>query len=181
MAGFVLQALGAIFAFIGSSYVAARYLPSRMLAIFVGFTQCLGMAGAAFGSKPVHMAIDPAGSFQLPWQTVWIAFAVLGFVLAIATWIVMPKEKGDSENPSWPAFLRQRYFPLQGRARQSAKLACRHHRRVAFRPNHDRGAGVGDGLPARRRAHVDGRCRLGCLHGADRLGDRLPAARLYLR
>ena len=39
MFGFVLQAAGAIFAFIGSSYVAARYLPARMLAIFIGFTQ----------------------------------------------------------------------------------------------------------------------------------------------
>jgi MFS family permease len=96
MAGFVLQAVGAIFAFIGSSYVAARYLPARMLAIFVGFTQCLGMAGAAFGSKPVHMAIDPAGSFHVPWQSVWIAFAVLGFVLALATYFTMPRDSGDS-------------------------------------------------------------------------------------
>lgn len=65
MVGFVLQAIGAIFAFIGSSYVAARYLPARMLAMFIGLTQMLGMAGAAFGSKPVHMAIDPNGSFQI--------------------------------------------------------------------------------------------------------------------
>ena len=98
MTGFVVQALGAIFGFIGSSYVAARYLPARMLAIFLGFTQCLGMAGAAFGTKPVNMAIDPAGSFHVPWQSVWIAFAVMGFVLAAATWIVMPKEKGDSSS-----------------------------------------------------------------------------------
>jgi MFS family permease len=96
MIGFVLQAIGAIFAFIGSSYVAARYLPARMLAVFIGFTQCLGMAGAAFGSKPVHMAIDPSGSFQISWQYVWIAFACAGFVLAAATWLIMPKENGDS-------------------------------------------------------------------------------------
>ncbi|NRT10830.1 MFS transporter [Flavobacterium sp. 14A] len=96
MIGFVLQAIGAIFGFIGASYVAARYLPARMLAIFIGLTQCLGMAGAAFGSKPVHMAIDPTGSFQVPWQTVWITFGFIGFVLAIATWFVMPKDSGDS-------------------------------------------------------------------------------------
>lgn len=113
MAGFVLQALGAIFAFIGASYVAARYLPSRMLAIFVGFTQCLGMAGAAFGSKPVHMAIDPAGSFHLPWQTVWIAFAVLGFALAAATWVVMPREKGDSDSHHGPLSPRNIVFPFR--------------------------------------------------------------------
>ena len=96
MVGFALQATGAIFAFVGSSYVAARYLPTRMLALFIGLTQCLGMAGAAFGSKPVHMAIDPAGSFNVPWQHVWIAFAAMGFALALATWFVMPRETGDS-------------------------------------------------------------------------------------
>ena len=102
MIGFVLQALGAIFAFIGSSYVAARYLPARMLALFIGFTQCLGMAGAAFGSKPVHMAIDPAGSIGMGWQTVWIVFACVGAVLAIATWLIMPKDTGDSPGHHGP-------------------------------------------------------------------------------
>jgi len=96
MVGFVLQAIGAIFGFIGASYVAARYLPARMLAIFLGLTQALGMAGAAFGTKPVHALIDPAGSFHVGWQEVWIGFMVLGLVLALATWIVMPRDKGDS-------------------------------------------------------------------------------------
>ena len=96
MGGFVLQACGAIFAFIGASYVAARYLPARMLAMFIGLTQMFGMAGAAFGSKPVHMAIDPAGSFHISWQYVWVGFGVAGFVLAVITFFVMPREKGDS-------------------------------------------------------------------------------------
>jgi MFS family permease len=113
LAGFVIQALGAIFAFIGSSYVAARYLPARMLAIFLGFTQCLGMAGAAFGSKPVHMAIDPAGSFHVPWQSVWIAFAVMGFVLAAATWIIMPKENGDSASHHGPISVASLILPFK--------------------------------------------------------------------
>jgi MFS family permease len=98
MAGFILQGVGAIFAFIGSSYVAARYLPAGMLAMFIGLTQCLGMAGAAFGSKPVHMLIDPAGSLQMPWQHVWIAFAVIGALLAVGTWFAMPDEGADSHH-----------------------------------------------------------------------------------
>jgi MFS family permease len=96
MAGFVLQAIGAIFGFIGASYVAARYLPARMLAIFLGLTQALGMAGAAFGTKPVHLVIDPAGTFHVGWQEVWIGFMVMGFVLALATFVIMPRDKGDS-------------------------------------------------------------------------------------
>jgi MFS family permease len=113
MVGFVLQALGAIFAFIGSSYVAARYLPARMLAIFVGFTQCLGMAGAAFGSKPVHLLIDPAGRFHIPWQYIWIGFAIMGLVLAIATWIVMPREKGDSPSHHGPLSFSSLLYPFK--------------------------------------------------------------------
>src|SRR3984885_15150536 len=98
MIGFVLQAIGAIFAFIGSSYVAARYLPARMLAVFIGFTQCLGMAGGGVGSRAGWMGSAPAGQFDVGWQSVWIAFACTGFVLAAATWIIMPRESGDSDS-----------------------------------------------------------------------------------
>jgi MFS family permease len=113
MGGFVLQAIGAIFAFIGSSYVAGRYLPARMLAIFIGLTQCLGMAGAAFGSKPVHVLIDPAGSFGIAWQHVWVGFALLGFALAITTWLVMPREEGDSPSHHGPLSLASLAHPFK--------------------------------------------------------------------
>ncbi|PWQ93823.1 MFS transporter [Leucothrix arctica] len=113
MVGFVVQALGAIFAFIGSSYVAARYLPSRMLAMFIGLTQMLGMAGAAFGSKPVSMAINPAGSFNIGWQYVWIAFACMGFVLAVVSWFAMPKEKGDSASHHGPLSITSVLHPFK--------------------------------------------------------------------
>lgn len=111
--GFVLQAIGAIFAFIGSSYVAARYLPGRMLAMFLGLTQCLGMAGAAFGTKPVNMLIDPAGSFHVNWQYVWVGFAVGGFVLAVLTLLVMPREQGDSPSHHGPLSLSSVLHPFR--------------------------------------------------------------------
>jgi hypothetical protein len=41
MIGFILQGVGAVFAFIGSSYVAARNLPARMYAIFTGLSSVL--------------------------------------------------------------------------------------------------------------------------------------------
>ena len=113
MLGYVLQALGAIFAFIGSSYVAARYLPQRLLALFIGLTQCLGMAGAAFGSKPVQMAIDPAGSFHVGWQYVWVAFAIAGFVLAAAIWFIMPDEGGDSASHHAPLSAKALLHPFK--------------------------------------------------------------------
>jgi MFS family permease len=112
MFGFVLQAVGAIFGFIGASYVAARYLPGRVLAIFLGLTQCLGMAGAAFGTKPVHLAIDPAGSFQVSWEHVWVAFAIGGFVLAGLTWFAMPRDRGDSPRHHGPLSVSSLLHPF---------------------------------------------------------------------
>jgi hypothetical protein len=81
---------------VGSSYVAARYLHPRMYAIFMGLTQYLGMLGVAFGSKPVQMAIDPFGLFEVSWEHVWLTFAIIGLVSAAVTWIVMPREQGDT-------------------------------------------------------------------------------------
>jgi MFS family permease len=113
MIGFILQGIGGVFAFVGSSYVAARNLPARMYAIFSGLTQCLGMLGASFGSKPVQMAIDSSGSIGMSWQHVWIVFAVIGFVLAAATWIVMPREQGDSANHHGPLSLSSLVRPFK--------------------------------------------------------------------
>jgi hypothetical protein len=95
-----LQATGAVFSFIGSSYVAARYLPARMYALFMGLTQCLGMLDAAFGSKPVQMAVDPAGSLHVSWQHVWFTFAVIGSLLAVVIWLVMPRDSDESSSPT---------------------------------------------------------------------------------
>jgi MFS family permease len=105
MIGFIFQGIGGVFAFIGASYVAARNLPARMFAIFTGLTQCLGMLGAAFGSKPVQMAIDPSGAIGMSWQHVWIVFSVIGFTLAATTWIVMPREHGDNASHHGPLSL----------------------------------------------------------------------------
>ncbi|MGO1344266.1 MFS transporter [Chromohalobacter japonicus] len=94
--GYIIQSIGAICAFVGASYVAARYLPARRLALFVGLTQCLGMAGAAFGSKPIRILIDPQTSFHVSWQAVWLGFGVVGIALAVGVWFIMPRDAGDS-------------------------------------------------------------------------------------
>ncbi|WP_454622050.1 MFS transporter [Bradyrhizobium cenepequi] len=96
VAGYIIQSIGAICAFVGASYVAARYLPARRLALFVGLTQCLGMAGAAFGSKPTRILIDPQTSFHVSWQTAWLGFGAIGIALAVAVWSIMPRDAGDS-------------------------------------------------------------------------------------
>ncbi len=100
--GYIIQAIGAICAFVGASYVAARYLPARTLALFVGLTQCLGMAGAAFGSKPTRMLIDPQGSWHVSWEHIWLGFGIIGLALAAAVWVIMPRDSGDSARHHGP-------------------------------------------------------------------------------
>jgi MFS family permease len=88
--GFTLQAIGAVFGFVGSVYVAAKLLPPRSLPTFVGLAQMLGMAGAAVGSKPVAEAIGRNPGLGWSWQSVWVVFAVSGVILAIALWRILP-------------------------------------------------------------------------------------------
>jgi MFS family permease len=88
--GFTLQAFGAVFGFVGSVYVAAKLLPPRRLPTFVGLAQMVGMAGAAFGSKPVAAAIDQNAGPGWSWQSVWLLFAVFGGILALLLWRVLP-------------------------------------------------------------------------------------------
>lgn len=90
VAGFTLQAVGAVFGFVGSVYVAAKLLPPRSLPTFVGLAQMLGMAGAAVGSKPVAEAIGRNPGLGWSWQSVWAIFAVLGVILAVALWRILP-------------------------------------------------------------------------------------------
>src|SRR5215469_2107823 len=90
VAGFTLQAIGAVFGFVGSVYVAAKLLPPRSLPTFVGLAQMLGMAGAAVGSKPVAEAIGKNPGLGWPWQSIWLVFAVSGVILAIALWRILP-------------------------------------------------------------------------------------------
>ncbi len=93
--------------------LAPWQLPARMLAIFLGLTQCLGMAGAAFGSKPVHVLIDPAGSFHVAWQHVWVGFAIIGFALALTTWLVMPHDEGHSSSHHGPMSVTSLVAPFK--------------------------------------------------------------------
>ena len=110
--GFVAQAAGAIFGFIGAVYVAAKYLPPQQLPFFVGGTQMLGMAGAAFGTKPVHAAIDGA-AHTWPWEDVWFFFAVIGALLAIGMWSVLRREKETDAKPKPSLSLKELIKPYQ--------------------------------------------------------------------
>lgn len=79
--GRFLIGFGSAFAFLGAIVLASRWLPHKYFALFVGFVQLLGSAGAIVGEKPIAIAVQHIG-----WQNTNLITAIIGFILAIMFW-----------------------------------------------------------------------------------------------
>jgi len=100
--GRLLQGAGAAFAFVAAVYLASHGLPKRSLATAIGFTQCIGMVGGAAG----QFAAGPLIHGPIDWQQFWIYAGVVTLIIAVAMFIVTPREDlSDGANSSiWSAF-----------------------------------------------------------------------------
>ena len=87
--GRLLQGAGAAFAFVAAVYLAARGLPARYLATAIGVTQCVGMLGGSAGQFVTAPLIHGA----ITWQQFWIYAGALTLVIAVAMFLVTPREK----------------------------------------------------------------------------------------
>jgi MFS family permease len=82
--GRFLIGFSSAFAFLGALVLAARWLPHKYFAMFVGLVQLLGCAGAIVGETPIAIAVKHFG-----WQKTNLAAALIGFVLAILFWVLL--------------------------------------------------------------------------------------------
>lgn len=82
-----LQGFGSAFAFVGTMYLAAEWFPRSMLALLSGLTTSLGMAGAIVGNAGVASVVE-----TLSWRTALIAAGVLGIVITVLIFFIVPKE-----------------------------------------------------------------------------------------
>ncbi|MGD9107605.1 MAG: MFS transporter [Gammaproteobacteria bacterium] len=82
--GRFLIGFSSAFAFLGALVLAARWLPHKYFALFVGLVQLLGCAGAIVGEAPIAVAVEHFG-----WQKTNFAAALIGFVLAILFWVLL--------------------------------------------------------------------------------------------
>lgn len=89
--GRLLQGAGAAFAFTGAVYLAAHGLPKRYLASAIGLTQCLGMLGGSAG----QFAVGPLVRGPISWQSFWLYAGGLTAVLAVATFVVTPRQPAE--------------------------------------------------------------------------------------
>lgn len=83
-AGRLLMGLGASFAFVGTGFLAARWLPADRFAFFVGLAEMAGMLGAAFAAGGLAALLD-----IFAWREIMYGAAGFGGVLAVALWAVV--------------------------------------------------------------------------------------------
>ena len=91
-AGRLLQGAGGVFALIGAAYIATTNFPASRAATLIGATQMFGMAGGSAG----QFVVGPLIGRGVPWQSFWIGMGVIGLVIAVLLFVLLPK-------PSAPA------------------------------------------------------------------------------
>jgi sugar phosphate permease len=82
--GRFLMGFFSAFAFVGPLVLAARWLPSKYFALYVGALQLLGCIGAIFGEKPVALLVH-----HINWQNTVLWIAISGIILAILFWLII--------------------------------------------------------------------------------------------
>lgn len=99
--GRLAMGLGASFAFVGTGFLAARWLPVERFAFFVGLAEMAGMLGAAFAAGGLASLLE-----ILPWRTLMHGAGAFGVVLAVGLWLVvrdapesMADTAGEGESP----------------------------------------------------------------------------------
>jgi MFS family permease len=87
--GRFLQGAGGVFALVGAIYVATKNFPASQAATLIGATQMFGMAGGSAG----QFVVGPMISGGVAWNHFWIGMGVLGLVLGVALFFLIPSEK----------------------------------------------------------------------------------------
>jgi len=86
--GRFLQGAGGAFALIGAAYLVMKNFPASVAASFIGATQMFGMAGGSAG----QFLVGPMIKNGLPWKQFWIYAGVIGLVIGVTLFILLPKE-----------------------------------------------------------------------------------------
>ena len=89
--GRFLQGAGGVFALVGAIYVATKNFPASQAATLIGATQMFGMAGGSAG----QFVVGPMISGGVGWNQFWIGMGVLGLVIGIALFLLIPSEKSQ--------------------------------------------------------------------------------------
>ena len=95
--GRLLQGAGGVFALVGAVYIASKYFPASKAATLIGATQMFGMAGGSAG----QFAVGPMISGGVSWQAFWIGMGIIGLVIGVVLWLLLPKEDIPKQQDNW--------------------------------------------------------------------------------
>ncbi len=90
--GRFIQGAGGVFALVGAIYIATKNFPASQAATLIGATQMFGMAGGAAG----QFVVGPMIGAGLPWTYFWVGMGVIGLVIGIILFFLIPSE-GDGQ------------------------------------------------------------------------------------
>ena len=97
-AGRFIQGAGGAFALIGAVYLITKNFPVTLAASFIGATQMFGMGGGSAG----QFLVGPMIKHGLPWSQFWIYAGVLGLLISVCLFVLLPKEaKSASAKSGW--------------------------------------------------------------------------------
>ncbi|HYI93261.1 MAG TPA: MFS transporter [Bryobacteraceae bacterium] len=95
--GRFLQGAGGVFALVGAVYIATKNFPASRAATLIGATQMFGMAGGSAG----QFVVGPLIGRGLAWTTFWIVMGVLGLLLSILLFFLLPRQTTTSGSDNW--------------------------------------------------------------------------------
>lgn len=91
--GRFMQGAGGAFALVGAIYIASKNFPASHAATLIGATQMFGMSGGAAG----QFAVGPMISAGLAWNHFWLGMGILGLLVCVALYVLLPAEQGPAE------------------------------------------------------------------------------------
>ncbi len=80
----VLLGFSASFAFVGALRLAINWFPASKFGLLAGFTQALGMLGAAIGDTSMSIAVEHIG-----WRSTLVVIAIVFFILGLLVWFIV--------------------------------------------------------------------------------------------
>jgi MFS family permease len=95
--GRFLQGAGGVFALVGAVYIATQSFPASRAATLIGATQMFGMAGGWAG----QFVVGPIIVQGIPWNTFWMGMGVLGVLLALALFLLLPRSEKVDQRTDW--------------------------------------------------------------------------------
>jgi MFS family permease len=95
--GRFIQGAGGVFALVGAVYIATKNFPASQAATLIGATQMFGMAGGSAG----QFVVGPLIGRGLSWSNFWIGMGVLGLLVGVVLFFLIPNEETKQESTGW--------------------------------------------------------------------------------